>query len=448
MTERSPRAVAALLLAVTLALASAGPAAATATATEPVSFETALAQALLRSPDLRKYGATVEAADQEVIRARSPFLPRLDLLSSNQRIKTYSSIPGLESLLLSGRDKIYHSSSYARLSMNVFNGGSDLAGLRLAREKRQDAELQLQLRRATLASRVLDQYHTVVQTALEVRAADLQLAAKQSQLRRAQAELADGRVSEFAVTEARYDLQFKELARASKERAHRNARQDLLLTLGAEATPAQDPGPTFELRAPRYDEGLRQFGFDTASLAREVEIFESRFRQSQQEVERAKGRFLPKLEVFAKTDFVGISESGFKSAWDERVKDKHFLGITLTWNLFDGFDSVGEMRAATKRVAGAQAEYDLALDEQRKRVAEATRPLVESREDLQTERQRLDILRRKLALNRLKRELGKLDARALEESETDVMLQELELEKREETAAYQHARLMLTQGIQ
>lgn len=409
----------------------------------PISFEAALTQVLNRHPELRQAQLGVEIAEQDRRRARSPFLPRLDLTSTTQRIEAFGKIPGLETLLLSGKRRAYHTSSGLTLAMNVINGGADLAGVLSADEKKRDMALQEKLRRTAIAHTVLDSVHALRLAAVDARIAALHARARADLLAQVDADFALGRRPALALSEARYEADNSELERSVRRRAYVSARRDLLALMGGEL-PA--PGQCCDAVEPPYTRTLNRFGLDEAGKISQADVAASRVEQARYDVIRARSRYLPRLDVFVSINYAGLSQTSLVGPFKDQHKDKNFGGFTLTWNLFNGFETDADFRAAKLRVAQSRAAHDGALDEQEKRRAELARPMADALEDEQIQRKKLQLIERKLDISRVKLELGKTDAAAHQTSQTELDLQKLELEKRAELIDYYQAMLMLRQA--
>ncbi|WP_426103518.1 TolC family protein [Massilia sp. TSP1-1-2] len=440
----------ALRTAIVLLLAASG-AAAAATAADTVtrapapSFDRALRQAMLNDPELHKGALGVEIAEQETGRALSQFMPRMDLSAGTARIDAYGNVPGLETLLLAGSRYAYSASSSLSLTHNLYNGGIDQANLDVSREKVQEARMQYYLKRATLASQVLDQFHVLRQAELELRIAQVQQEAKDEQLRQVEGDFALGRRAALNVSEAQYEAQMRALASSTRERAYRNALRDLTVLIGEAPRALPAPAPA---SAPQhgYNNVLTRWGFGAPGAVNEVQLSASRIRQANLDVERAKGRYLPRLDIYARITSAGVNRNDFNKAYTGQTKDKRFIGFSLTWNLFDGFDTSSDVAASLARAAYAQADFKVVSRDLAKQINELGRPLADAEEDEQTERKRLELMQKKLGITRVKLELGKIDAHAVATAQTELAVQELELEKRSETIDYYKARLLLRKG--
>lgn len=155
---------------------------------------------------------------------------------------------------------------------------------------------------------------------------------------------------------------------------------------------------------------------------------------------------LPKVDLFAKTDYAVLSESNYDKAFKDQRKDKTFIGFTLTLNLFDGFNTTVVVNTEAQRIVSAQADPDITLEEQRKEVGDVMRLLEDSEEDLLIERKHLDLLRMKLDISRDKVRLGRMNVVAFKAIETERDVQKLDVERRVEQVAYYMAKLLLQRG--
>ncbi len=128
---------------------------------------------------------------------------------------------------------------------------------------------------------------------------------------------------------------------------------------------------------------------------------------------------LSKVDLFAKTDYAVFRESNYDKAFNDQRKDKTFIGFTLTWNLFDGFNTTVVVNTAAQRIVSAQADLDITLEEQRKKVGDVMRLLEDSEEDLLIERKHLDLLRMKLDISREKVSIGRMNVVAFKAIEME-----------------------------
>ncbi len=413
-----------------------------APAAHPLDFVESLRSALGISPELRRDQLNGDVASYDIVRARSAFLPRLDVLSTDDQIRLEGGPASLEALELSGRTKGSYSTSSVKLSLNVFNGGQDTARLSHAVEKNHEASLQVQQRRAAVARKVLDRFHAVRQAQFDLKSAQAELARARATFGGVAALHASGRAPDLKLAEADFDVKAKQLAVSSKQRTLRGALQDLSeLTdrAGADVPPVVD-----EAMLPSdYEAVLGQFGFAPDRVVTSVNVYESRLRQATTDLPKAKGRFAPSLDVYIREDYAGVSTKGYRDAFDQQAKSKRFIGFSLTWNFFEGFDAYADVKQSALRIQSAQAELDVAREEQARSERDDQRAFSQAEEELQIERERLGLVEQRLKIDRLRVQLGKAGDEVRMNTESDYELQALEVRRREESLSYLKAARIL-----
>lgn len=407
-----------------------------------LGFSDALRGALLSSPDLRREAAGKEIAELDVMRAQSAFLPRVDLTTTDDKIKLQGGIPGLESLVLAGRSSAYYANGAVRVSLNVFNGGRDNAKVKQANERAFEADLQFRQRRARIAGQVLERYHAVLQARIDLKYALAAVRLTQKDLDAIEREAALGRVSTLRRAEAAFDVRAKDLECSRARGALNAASWELAQTAGLEDVAiAFNEGIAEDAAA--YKAVLGDFGFHSEQIVTETHLQESRLRQSHGDLPQARSRFLPSVEMHVAESYAGISTSGYREAFRDQSKAKRFVGFTLSWNLFEGVDAYADVKQATLRVNAAQASLDAARDEQRRVRRSDERELALALEQLLIERERLALMEQRLRIVRLKSELGHAGAEEAARSEGERELQALEVLRREEIVGYMKAKQLL-----
>lgn len=419
----------------------------TMAAEAPADFESALREALTGSLEMRRDGLDHEVAKYDVMRARSAFLPRMDISVDDSRISLLGDIPGVEALQLGGRSSAQYATSSLKLSINVFNGGQDQARLDHANEKQRESTLQLERRRTQVAQRLLDRFHAVRQAQFDLLAADLKLGRSRRTLADIETGVASGRTPNTKKLDAEFDVKDKELEQARRHRIFKGTMEDLLEMTGQTAAPRPTLANGWP-EAPDYTAVLPRFGLAPENVITDVALYESRRLGAITDLPKARGRFAPSVDLFAKQDYSGVSTDGYFDALHQSGKDKRFVGFAIRWNLFEGFDALADVRQSALRVESAQADLDLARLEQRKVERERARTLAIAQEELTMERQRLDLLTARLEVDRLKVEIGRAEPSVQADTEVDLRLQSLEVRRHEESLAYARAMQVLLGGGQ
>lgn len=409
--------------------------------TKEISFSEALAHALDNNSGIRKYRAMLEIAVQKKTRARSHLFPRLDLTSTTQEIKTYNNLPGLESLILSGRDKAYQSTTSQQLKLNIYNGGADAARIQLADEQIKEAYLKLDQEMVSISLLVLDSVHKIRLSGIELHIARLQLELSKKELEQASKKKSLERMSDLSFAEFEYNYRRKELNLRTKKRAYDRALKNLATVI---ETKDDLPERKFISSArEKYVDVLSQFGFDNVHPQIEIEILNSKIEQARINKERARSAYFPKVDLVASLSYAGISESDFDQAFEDQRKDTSVIGVTFKWNLFDGFDTTAGVEESVQRIIAAQASRDQAMGSHRKEQTLLRSRLKDSEDQLFIEREHLELLQMKMQINRKKFGLGRIDAVKFLTVETELEIQKLDYESSEEQVAYYKAKLFL-----
>ncbi|MDB5818136.1 MAG: hypothetical protein JWQ11_1776, partial [Rhizobacter sp.] len=327
-----------------LALLASACALAQAPDTARIDFADSLRDAFANSPELRRDIIDSEVSSYDIMRARSAFLPRVDLQATDDQIYIQGGVASLEALELSGRTKGDYAASSVKVSWNLFNGGQDVARFWHAREKQAEAGLQVRQQCAAVAQKVLDLYHAVRQAGFDLAAAQVTLRRADTALSDAKSRFVSGRVSKLELSEANFDDQEKQLAVAVKRRALDAALQDLhdVTDRSAKALPA--PVASEPVAEAQYTNALARFGLTQQEIVTDIDVYESRVKQSITDLPKARGRFAPSIDVYWRQSYAGVGSKGYLDAFDLQSKDKRFIGVALTWILFEGLDAYADLR--------------------------------------------------------------------------------------------------------
>jgi len=114
-----------------------------------LTLEAAMAHALLNRPDLQAMQQQYEAADAGIDKARSGFLPHVNLVAASEW--------NASTLAMKNRNSMIG----ATVSMNLFAGGSDLAGIRGARAELVALEYKIGDRKQQIENEVAQAWRTL-----------------------------------------------------------------------------------------------------------------------------------------------------------------------------------------------------------------------------------------------------------------------------------------------
>jgi outer membrane protein len=334
---------------------------------EPWSLERALQQALAANPDARLAQQRIVAAQAGLDQANATFWPRVQFQSSytgsdnpmqvfgsilNQRAYSttlnFNDVPSVDDLNARGL-----------VTVPLYAGGKNTAIRKAARANTDAARQDNAAVRNALGFEVSRAFYTVLKTRQFIRAAEAGVNSFEASLAVANKRLDGGTLLKSGVLdiEVRLAQAREELVRARN--ANALAVRVLRNLLGIESGEFEVADSAPSVNAP----GLGDF-----SGRAELAAAGHRERAAQEQARAAKGGYLPRVNAFGSVDY--------DYGWNyERGGGSYTAGALLQWDLWDG-------RMTRAKVAEANANVELAREEQRKlRLAL----------DLEVEQARLDL---------------------------------------------------------
>jgi outer membrane protein TolC len=366
------------LLAVASAAAFA-PARAQRADTLALSIESAVERAQRSSDETRRASAQVDVTEAQLMTARAGVLPQLRLNGSYTH-----SIKNARAQLNQAFNQPNTYNINANLSQPLFQGGREFAGLRAASRLRGAARLTAAEARANVTLAVERAYLDALYAGrlLDIQTANLQLASS----RLTQVVQLEG-----AGRAARYDVLRARVERANIEPAVIQAASDRELALLdlkrlLNVPPDQPVVLTTSLDPRSVQTLLASFSADTLLPARRasVQAAELTAKARRDAVAVARADLLPTVSVFYQSGYQAFPLAGFPTEFG-RVGAQYCpadtpagracnnggffadqqIGVQLTWALFDGLRTRGNIN-----LARAQAQLaDILLNEERETVA-------------------------------------------------------------------------------
>jgi len=343
---------------------------------EPWTLERALEQALAGNPDARLAQQRIVAAQAGLDQANAAFWPRLQFQSSytesdnpmlvfgsvlNQRAYSsslnFNDVPSVDDLNTRGL-----------VTVPLYAGGKNTATRRAASANTQAARQDNAAVQNTLGFEVSRAFYTVLKTRQFIWAAEAGVNSFEASLVVAQKRLAGGTLLKSGVldikvrlAQAREDLVRARNANALAVRALRN-----LLGLESGAFEVADTAPA--VKAP--DSG-------DFSARPELAAARQRERAARERARAVKGGYLPRVNAFGSMDY--------DYGWRYQVGGGSYTaGALLQWDLWDG-------RLTRAKVAEANANVELAREEQRKLELALDLEVEQARLDLQAANERLRV---------------------------------------------------------
>ncbi|HJR41184.1 MAG TPA: TolC family protein [Gemmatimonadaceae bacterium] len=341
------------------------------TDTLSLSLSDAVNTALRGSDEVRIANAQVDLAESQLTIARAGVLPQLRFSGSYQHV--YENARGRAVGQIFFQPNTY--TANANLSQTLFQGGREFAASRAAGRLRGAARLTADETRAQLS---LDVQRAYLQTLFAGRVLDIRAAS----LEQASARLTQVEQFQNAGRAARYDVLRARVERANFEPLVIQARSDVeLATLELKRLlniPIERPIRLTTVIEPRDIQGIlasvdasQERGEDRAS----IRAAELTARARRDAVTVARADFFPTVSAFIQWGFAAFPLGGFPTSSGQignsfcpggsspdRICNNggwfedRFLGVNVSWPLFDGLRTKGNLDLARAQARLADAE--------------------------------------------------------------------------------------------
>ena len=342
----------------------------------PWSLERALQQALAANPDARLAQQRIVAAQAGLEQANATFWPRVQFQSSytgsdnpmqvfgsilNQRAYSsslnFNDVPSVDDLNARGL-----------ITVPLYAGGKNTATRKAARANTDAARQDNAAVRNALGFEVSRAFYTVLKTRQFIRAAEAGVNSFEASLAVANKRLDGGTLLKSGVLdiEVRLAQAREELVRARN--ANALAVRVLRNLLGIESGEFEVADTAPSVNAP-----------DSGDFSGRAELAAAghRERAAQEQARAAKGGYLPRVNAFGSVDY--------DYGWNyEHGGGSYTAGALLQWDLWDG-------RMTRAKVAEANANVELAREEQRKLRLALDLEVEQARLDLNAANERLKV---------------------------------------------------------
>jgi outer membrane protein TolC len=343
---------------------------------EPWTLERALEQALNSNPDARLAQQRIVAAQAGLEQADAAFWPRVQFQSSytgsdnpmvafgsilNQRAYSsslnFNDVPGVDDLNTRGL-----------VTVPLYAGGKNTASRKAAKANTDAARQDNEAVRNALGYEVSRAFYTVLKTRQFIRAAEAGVNSFEGSLVVAKKRLDGGTLLKSGVLdiEVRLAQAREELVRARN--ANALAVRVLRNLLGIE-------GGDFEVA----DTAPAATAPDSGDFSGRPELAAARHREqaAQQQAHAAKGGYLPRVNAFGSADY--------DYGWTyNNGGGSYTAGALLQWDLWDG-------KMTRAKLAEANANVELAREEQRKLHLALDLEAEQARLDLKAANERLSV---------------------------------------------------------
>jgi len=343
---------------------------------EPWTLERALHQALASNPDARLARQRIVAAQAGVEQANAAFWPHVQFQSSytgsdnpmvafgsilNQR--AYSS-----SLNFNDVPSVDDFNARGLVTVPLYAGGKNTATRKAAKANTDAAQQDNEAIRNVLGFEVSRAFYTVLKTRQFIRAAEAGVEAFEASLAVSNKRLEGGTLLKIGVLdiEVRLAQAREELVRARN--ANALSVRVLRNLVGIESGDFEVADTVPSVHAP-----------DSGDFSGRAELAAARHREqaAQQQARAAKGGYLPRVNAFGSVDY--------DYGWNyEHGGGSYIAGALLQWDLWDG-------KMTRAKVAEANANVELAREEQRKLRLALDLEVEQARLDLKASNERLSV---------------------------------------------------------
>lgn len=303
----------------------------------PLTFDELIATALGESPDLRISAARVAGAEAGLAASRAAWWPTVGVDASYLRADAPSLylVKAIDSGSLASGTDFNDPGAFSNweagvgLQFNLYNGGRDALNSRIADDTKALALLDADAIENALVAALTDGWYGV-------RAAEEQMRTAHASIRTVDAQLAEARARHAAGSGLKTDVLSLEVRRAESEELLLRATNGRELGLAALAHLAglEDSskleligeGSSRVANATSFEAALDQAYLSRPELAGARRAVERAERNSKV----ASSNYLPRADLFAR----GWRDSP-ELAFDES-RDNWALGVSLSWDVFDG----------------------------------------------------------------------------------------------------------------
>ena len=310
-----------------------------------------LDMALRQNADILIAKKGIEGAEGTVITARAAFLPQVSGSALYQHLEQGFAGPADESL----RDRDYYVT--LRVTENLWDSGADTSRMRIARLAKSTKMLDYQTSVDTVMLRVRLAYYEILLDEANIKVRREAVDLLQKQLKNEQNHEKAGTTSRTSVLRAQVSLanEIPSLLDAQNRRLDAYIRLSQLLNVPYEAGKSEAPFAVtgslgFEERSYNLADCLSKAVASRPEIKGGANAIET--QQKQLVVDRS--AVLPRVDAFAGYDITSNSSVSDPNQYD----NGYVIGISGTWNIFDGLATVGRMKTTRAKMAAAIAGRD------------------------------------------------------------------------------------------
>lgn len=310
------------------------------------------------SHELKIAALEARSADAGHDKAMSAFLPKVDLVARHLFTERFEELeiefgggtfvmPAIQPYSLLG----------LQLRWDLFNGFASVNQLSAADLARQAAEKRRERETQKLQAEIRSLFYRALGRQQLIDVAGQNVTTLREHLTDINRRVSSGVSTKFDVLRIEVQLEEAQTEKTQAEDDAAVARQRLFQRLGR-----QDDGQALQGKLPEDWSGIDLTMTDPARLRRadrEAQVL--KVEQDARTAAAAKAHWLPRVSAFASQDYYNNYNHAIWEE-DERFKTSYEVGVSMSWNIFDGGASLASQRQAALAEAGQRERLAL-LDE-------------------------------------------------------------------------------------
>ncbi len=399
----------------------------TASPPQSLSLQEAVALALRQHPSIKAAEAGSVAADARIPQALAGFFPRVDATVASQRSHGTSSI--------SGPTTSTSNNSQLQLTQKLWDFGKTGALVDEAKANATVSQEQVDLAKNLVVLNVKTAYFGLLQSQRLATVNEEALATAELNLKSAQGFYDVGSKPKSDVTTAEVGVA---QARLNLIQARNNLRIAEITLDNALGLPADSRVQVQDILS------FQAVKLDLSQLREEAYRNRPEMRQSRAQVAAAQAQLRGARDAYF-PDLSGVASVGRSGDDFPPQNDNWLLGVTLSWNLFQGFFNAARLRETRANVEAAQQNLDTLALQVRLQVEQAFLAVAQAEESIDAAAKGVESAKENLRLAQ-----GRYDAgvgTALELSTAQVALTQAEVAQVQALAAHKTAQATLDNAV-
>jgi OMF family outer membrane factor len=408
----------------------------------PLDLDGALQAAFQNSLEIKTAKNGLLKAEAQIDESKGRFLPSLDFSANARRIKNFDEFTGVNveaefqgetvPVEITPVTPKYSADASVEATWNIYSGGGDTANLNASRSGYEIAFANLSLIEQEIFSEVVRIYIDVRKSILEFDQAEkvLELAKRRrdiDKLRYESGEISDitWQENELAVKESEFEFLQKQNALDTSVDQYID-----VIGMGENALVPSIEELKMLVRLESISLIYEMIDKYLGDRRSDLDVKVSELNLSRERKKELISEYRPKVDIISK--FTGKGRSSTESDSDvfsDFDKSESMLGIQMTWNLFEGYQTTARVSQARSDISVAGLEVEKARLERDKKVREIQARIVEMREQVELYRAKLELSVAKEAISEKKLVLNLISEVEHEEVMISVIESRIALEK-------------------